>query len=476
MALFHVEADVISKGTARGGSQGFAAYIARDDLSEDGPDDGGDGGGNTTHHARYLVREGKAGDDLVATGSGGLPSWAADAAMFWKAADRYEKRTDATVARTYQVTLPRELSPEARMALAHDITETFFAQFPHTWAVHCPTGADGQEQPHLHVVLSERRDDGIPRTPQIYFRRAATATQDPTAHGVRKDRSFHRKARLRALRAGVATLTNAALEREGHAVAVSHESLEARGIIRPTLVYGGPKSKEAITRARQSSREERAAEENAANLAAWRAQRTRHKLTDLSREAIVDHVRDRFWLRDTSAAREQERQASMGRAIERAYAQTGRERHLRCEEGSEDRTRRWELPLIGNRKSLIYHTFHHKNYGDVHPKNQVHFWTEQEAIDAGYRRAANDHYGEGSGKPMSVEEARHRLLELQGRYRQVHHPSLADLRAWLPRLRARGGDQHAPAGSALHVRLRDWEIEQTRDRSQEPTRDTGHSW
>src|SRR5712691_2966333 len=232
MALFHVEADVISKGTARGGSQGFAAYIARDDLSEDGPDDGGNGGGNSTTHARYLVREGKAGDDLVATGSGGLPSWATDAVMFWQAADRYEKRTDATVARTYQVTLPRELSHEARMELAHDIIETFFAQFPHTWAVHCPTGSDGQEQPHLHVVLSKRRDDGIPRAVPTYFRRAHS--RDPRCGGARKDRSFHGKTRLRELRAGVATLMNAALEREGHAVAVSHESLDARGIMRPT--------------------------------------------------------------------------------------------------------------------------------------------------------------------------------------------------------------------------------------------------
>src|SRR5712664_1318921 len=162
--------------------------------------------------------------------------------MIWKAADRYEKRTDATGARTYQVMLPRELAPEARMELAHDITETFFAQYPHTWAVHCPLGSDGEEQPHLHVVLSERRDDGIPRTPEVYFRRTAAAGQDPATHGARKDRGLHGKARLRELRAGIATLTNAALEREGHAVAVSHESLEARGIMRPTLVYGGAKN------------------------------------------------------------------------------------------------------------------------------------------------------------------------------------------------------------------------------------------
>jgi hypothetical protein len=68
-----------------------------------------------------------------------------------------------------------------------------------------------------------------------------------------------------------------------------------------------------------------------------------------------------------------------------------------------DLTRRWDKPLIGNRNSQIYHTPEHKNYGDVHPKNQVRFWTEQEAIDAGYRRAANDHYGRGSGEAMIGE-------------------------------------------------------------------------
>src|SRR5712691_7526328 len=341
MALFHVEADVIGKGTARGGSQGFAAYIAREDISAEVTEDVGTEGGNTTHHARYLVREGKAGDDLVATGSGGLPSWATDAAMFWQAADRYEKREDATVARTYQVTLPRELSHEARMELAHDITETFFARFPHTWAVHCPTGADGQEQPHLHVVLSERRDDGIPRAIPTYFRRAHP--RDPRCGGARKDRGLHGKARLRALRAGIATLTNAALEREGHPIAVSHESLRTRGVTRAPERAVNPYNTQAIQQildARKTVPQERAAEENAVNLTAWRAQRAKHKLADLSREAIVDHVRDRFWVRDTSPAREQERQASLGRAIARAYGQTGRARPRPREEGSEDRTRR----------------------------------------------------------------------------------------------------------------------------------------
>ena len=57
----------------------------------------------------------------------------------------------------------------------------------------------------------------------------------------------------------------------------------------------------------------------------------------------------------------------------------------------------WDRPLIGNTQSGIYHTPDQANYGDVHPQNQERFWTERSAIEAGYQRAANDHYGPGTG-------------------------------------------------------------------------------
>ena len=44
------------------------------------------------------------------------------------------------------------------------------------------------------------------------------------------------------------------------------------------------------------------------------------------------------------------------------------------------------------------------NYGDVHPSNQERFWTERAAMDAGYRRAANDHDGPGSGQAREAAE------------------------------------------------------------------------
>jgi len=328
MAMFHVHASVISKGNSPGGSTGFAQYIARAQ-----PD-------KATQHTRYLARgEGDDTTDLVATGSGGLPRWAHDGAHFFAMADRYERK-GATLARCYEIALPRELSPPARLELAQDIRATFFARSPHSWAVHCPVARDGQAQPHLHVIMSERGQmDTVDRSPQQYFARAAGPDQDPATHGVRKERSWQGAARLRELRAGVATLTNAALERAGLALAVSHETLRARGHDRAPEVDQGRQARYLHARYGIETRgwQETLAQrdvlhrdyhpwENELNRAAWYAQKQREHLHDLSREAMIDHVRDRFWRHDHSPARMQEREASLVRALERAYTEVPTER------------------------------------------------------------------------------------------------------------------------------------------------------
>jgi len=64
--------------------------------------------------------------------------------------------------------------------------------------------------------------------------------------------------------------------------------------------------------------------ENAANLTTWRRFCAREHIWDLSRQAVVDHLRDRFWIRDTTPAREEERQASVARKIAAEHRQTGR--------------------------------------------------------------------------------------------------------------------------------------------------------
>jgi hypothetical protein len=150
-------------------------------------------------------------------------------------------------------------------------------------------------------------------------------------------------------------LMNAALEREGYMVAVSHQSLRAQGHDRsPEPVhpridavmlkkYGWEipphlpvQRQEQLAAMHERWRETLAtratitrdyrAWENEMNVVTWHAQKEREGIRDLSREAIVDHVRDRFWQHDHSPVREAERDASFVRAIEREYARTGRER------------------------------------------------------------------------------------------------------------------------------------------------------
>ena len=119
---------------------------------------------HATQHRRYLERDGH--DAATATwwrvARRSLPAWAKDAEHFWLMADRYERK-NGVIARTYEIALPRELSDQGRLDLADDIRAALFAQYPHTWAVHCPEVAPrshGQETSGregatpLHVMFS----------------------------------------------------------------------------------------------------------------------------------------------------------------------------------------------------------------------------------------------------------------------------------------------------------------------------------
>lgn len=310
-----MHAAVIQKGTSRGGAAGFAQYIAREEPDK----------------AITLLRYSDpvtGREDLVDTGHGGLPAWAESPTHFWQMADRYERggpQRPGTVARTYEVALPRELAPQDRLALAADIRATFFERYPHTWAIHNPIDPQGLEHPHMHLMLSERRQtDTHQRTPEVYFAQAASPHQDPTTHGVRKDRSWQGPARLVELRAGIAVLTNAALERADTGTAVSHASLTALGYGRAPAVYVRRQDKPTVEHLRADIHAGIHQAEAQWNRLVWHLQKQREGMRDVSREAIVDHVRDRFWQQDRTPARDLERQESLMRAIDRECARTGR--------------------------------------------------------------------------------------------------------------------------------------------------------
>ena len=198
------------------------------------------GKGNANPHADYIAREGKYArekdSDLEHKESGNMPAWAAHKpSEFWKAADTSERANGCTY-REIEIALPRELKPEQRLELVRDfVRQEIGDRHAYQFAIHNPKAAiAGGEQPHAHIMFSERLNDGIPRDPQQYFKRANT--KEPERGGAKKARfgetPTERKEHLVAQRERWAYLQNKYLERYQHADRVDARSLKVQGIDR----------------------------------------------------------------------------------------------------------------------------------------------------------------------------------------------------------------------------------------------------
>ena len=207
------------------------------------------GKGHAGVHAEYIMREGKYApehtkgksrlEDMEHTTSGNMPAWAEhDAGVFWKAADEHERANGATY-REIEIALPRELTPDQRRALVEDfISQQIGHRHPFTYAIHIPQAAiEKGEQPHAHIMYSERTLDGIARDPDHFFKRANS--KNPEKGGCKKD-SAGTKERLLATRELWAEVQNQHLEKAGFDERVSHLSLKARGIDRQPEKHLGP--------------------------------------------------------------------------------------------------------------------------------------------------------------------------------------------------------------------------------------------
>ncbi len=224
------------------------------------------GKGQASGHAAYIAREGSYAErdgyeDLEATGHGNLPSWAEhEPSRFWTAADRYERANGATY-REIEIALPRELNPDQRQALVLDfIQHEIGARHAHQWAIHNPGAAlAGGEQPHAHLMYSERTVDGIERGAEQYFKRYNG--KHPELGGCRKD-SAGTEERLLETRQRWAEVQNAHLQQQGHAARVDHRSLADQGIDRaPEQHLGGRRVRQLAPEQREALLERRDAED-----------------------------------------------------------------------------------------------------------------------------------------------------------------------------------------------------------------------
>lgn len=205
--------------------------------------------GKAAAHAAYISREGKYSgreryEDLETTGHGNMPKWAEqEPGQFWNAADEYE-RANGSAYREIEVALPRELAPDERRGLIEDFVRRELGdQHVYQWAIHTPKAAlEKGEQPHAHIMYSERRLDGIERDPDQFFKRYNA--KNPEKGGAQKASGGKARGELKQelleLRERWANVQNIHLQLNGHNVRVDHRSLKDQGIDRvPEKHLGG---------------------------------------------------------------------------------------------------------------------------------------------------------------------------------------------------------------------------------------------
>ena len=181
----------------------------------------------------YIEREGRYADDREErehVEHGHMPAWAQDDPhAYWQAADAHE-RANGRLYSEVQFALPRELDASGRRALAGAFAERVCGgeRLPYTLALHKGEAEtpDKPDNPHAHLMFSERGNDGIARSEEQWFKR-----HNPTAPergGARKSRAAKAGDWLDTTRQAWEQTANRALEQAGRAERIDGRSLPDR--------------------------------------------------------------------------------------------------------------------------------------------------------------------------------------------------------------------------------------------------------
>ena len=225
-------------------------------------------------HAEYIARDGqyekRGGLELIE--SGNMPEFAReDPHAFWQAADDFERKNGRAYTEL-QIALPRELAPEERNALARDAAKELMGErFAYTLAVHTPLAKDNIEQPHMHLMFSERAIDERTRelSEEQFFKR----------NGAKKDPEWNAREKPMEVREKWVEMMNAAMERNGQEQRLDHRSWADQGrpdlaeLMEPKLLAGS----EAEARALH------------AHVDGLREQRAELPAAHLSADKVIDH-------------------------------------------------------------------------------------------------------------------------------------------------------------------------------------------
>ena len=193
--------------------------------------------GQAADKCDYITRNGKYQSDtlrqeLVASESFNLPSWAPDGKTFFTAADKFE-RNNGTTFKQFIIMLPCELDNDENIKIAQDIKDKIIGNNKAgIWAIHSKQAVTANVQNvHLHLMNSERIQDATlkEKPPKQYFKRYNPS--NPEQGGYKKDRKNLCRKRAKnpeidKIRAKIAEAINAGYERNNLPIRVSGTTLE----------------------------------------------------------------------------------------------------------------------------------------------------------------------------------------------------------------------------------------------------------
>ncbi|TAU38897.1 Ti-type conjugative transfer relaxase TraA (plasmid) [Rhizobium ruizarguesonis] len=221
MAIYHFSMKPIARSGGRS-AVASAAYRAAERLTNER-----DG---LTHD--FSNRTGVEHAEIVLP-AGSSAYWAMKRSALWNAAERAEKRSDARIAREFEIALPHELTPDQRLVLTRAFAENLANRYGTAvdFAIHRPGGGGDIRNSHAHLMMTTRevREAGLgDKTLLERENRWLLANHLPPS-----------QLQLKDLRQAWEHLANTHLERAGLDIRIDNRShLEAGITIEPTEHVG----------------------------------------------------------------------------------------------------------------------------------------------------------------------------------------------------------------------------------------------
>jgi Ti-type conjugative transfer relaxase TraA len=199
MAIYHFHAQIISRKDGRS-SIAAAAYRAGERLVDE-----------RTGKMHDYTRKSDIVNSAILLPEN-APEAFRDRETLWNAVEKIERRKDSQLAREINIALPRELNDEQNWQLAMDYVKLEFVSkgMIADVAFHRGHGFEGEEQPHIHVMLT---------------------TREVTLDGFgQKERAWNSKALLMDWRERWAELHNERMAELGFDMRIDAGTLESQGI------------------------------------------------------------------------------------------------------------------------------------------------------------------------------------------------------------------------------------------------------